>query len=136
MTPSSSPAPRWTARLIVSAGIAWPLASFTALRRRGLPAGSPPPMRAATVISLISLVKSLPRLASSAPFFRLIVAHLEWPLIVTSLRDLGRCVMSPPEKAAQASDGCSKSQRTGDARHDAQAERAPAQALDPGPLRG
>src|SRR5689334_14075018 len=36
-----------------------------AARRRGLPAGSPPP-RAATVISRISLVKSLPRRASSA----------------------------------------------------------------------
>ena len=53
-----------------------------AVRRRGLFIGSPPPMRAATVSSLINLVKSLPRLASSAPFLCLIVAHLEWPLIV------------------------------------------------------
>ena len=76
--------PRWTARLMVSAGIDSPLASLTALRSRGLPSMSPPPIRAATVISLISLVKSLPRLASSAPFFRLIVAHLEWPLMLAS----------------------------------------------------
>src|SRR3954453_7043735 len=52
-----------------------------ALRRRGLPVGSPPPMRAATVSSLMSLVKSLPRFASSAPFLCLIVAHFECPLI-------------------------------------------------------
>jgi hypothetical protein len=38
-------------------------------------------MPEATVISLINFVKSLPRFVSSAPFFRLIVAHLEWPLI-------------------------------------------------------
>src|SRR5690606_24805081 len=37
-----------------------------ALRRRGLPAGSPPPARAATEISRMSLVKILPRRASSA----------------------------------------------------------------------
>src|SRR5689334_5121529 len=36
-------------------------------------------MRAATVISLMILVKTLPRLASIAPFLRRIVAHLEWP---------------------------------------------------------
>src|SRR5580765_4915142 len=37
-----------------------------ALRRRGLPAGSPPPARAATEISRITLVKILPRWASTA----------------------------------------------------------------------
>ena len=52
-----------------------------ALRRRGLPSGSPPPMRAAVVTSRISFVKTLPRAASIAPFFRLIVAHFEWPLM-------------------------------------------------------
>src|SRR5262249_3661316 len=92
------------ARLMVSAGIDCPLASLTALRTRGLPSTSPPPMRAATVISLISLVKSLPRLASSAPFFRLIVAHLEWPLMVSSLRAVAG-LEYPPQKAAQASGG-------------------------------
>ena len=44
-------------------------------------AGSPPPMRAATVSSLMSFVKSLPRFASRAPFLCLIVAHFEWPLM-------------------------------------------------------
>jgi len=60
------------------------LAARIALRRRGLPSGSPPPAFAATVISLIRRVKILPRLASSAPFLCLIVAHFEWP----DMRDL------------------------------------------------
>jgi hypothetical protein len=34
---------------------------------------------AALLISLMRRVKILPRLASSAPFLCLIVAHLEWP---------------------------------------------------------
>src|SRR5262245_22964775 len=56
------------------------LASLTALRRRGFWFGSPlPPERAAIVISLIHLVKSFPRLASSAPFVCLIVCHFECP---------------------------------------------------------
>src|SRR5690606_19116330 len=46
---------------------------------------SPPPMRAATVISLISLVNSLPRLASAAPFLCLMVCHLEWPLMAPKI---------------------------------------------------
>src|SRR5690606_6712281 len=77
------------ARLMLSAGICCALASATALRSRGLPSTSPPPMRAAVVISLISLVKILPRTASLAPFFRLIVAHLEWPLIRPPIAKLG-----------------------------------------------
>src|SRR5229473_1538446 len=67
------------ARLILSAGIFSALAAATAVRRRGFPSGSPPPAFAAMVISLIRRVKILPRLASSAPFLCLIVAHLEWP---------------------------------------------------------
>jgi hypothetical protein len=69
--------PRWMARLMLSAGICWPRASATALRKRGLALGSPPPMRAAVTISRMSLVRPLPRAASVAPFFRLMVAHLE-----------------------------------------------------------
>src|SRR5262245_12852617 len=45
----------------------------------GLPAGSPPPIRAATSMFLMSLVFILLRLASSAAFLCLVVAHLEWP---------------------------------------------------------
>ena len=41
--------------------------------------GSGKPWRAAIAISRASLVKSWPRLASAAPFCRLIVDHLECP---------------------------------------------------------
>src|SRR5512134_1861959 len=64
---------------MLSAGMLAPLALSTAVRRRGLLSGSPPPMRAAIVISRISLVKSFPRLASSAPFLCLMECHLECP---------------------------------------------------------
>src|SRR6202012_225392 len=67
------------ARLMLSAGMFSALAAAMAVRRRGLPSGSPPPPLAAMVISLIRRVKILPRLASSAPFLCLIVAHFEWP---------------------------------------------------------
>src|SRR6185369_6987023 len=67
------------ARSIVSLGMFPPLASRIALRKRALASGSPPPERAATVISLINFVNSLPRLASSAPFLCLILCHFECP---------------------------------------------------------
>src|SRR5580693_35145 len=61
------------------------LAARMAVRRRGLESGSPPPTRAAMVISRISLVKMRPRLASVAAFLCLIVAHLECPdMIIAS----------------------------------------------------
>src|SRR5215469_15712233 len=69
------------ARLILSAGMFSALAAAMAVRRRGLVSGSPPCL-AAMLISLIKRVKILPRLASSAPFLCLIVAHLEWPDMV------------------------------------------------------
>src|SRR5262249_59244189 len=76
------------ARSIVSPGMLWARAARTAVRRRGLALTSPPPRRAATVISLISFVKTLPRLASLAAFLCLMVLHLEWP-------DIGRfCALS------------------------------------------
>src|SRR5579864_8523998 len=58
------------------------LAFWIASYSVGLPAGSPPPVRAATSTFLISLANSLPRLASTTAFLCLVVAHLEWPLIV------------------------------------------------------
>src|SRR3954471_147857 len=67
------------ARSMLSFGMLAALASATAARSRGLPAGSPPPMRAATVISFRMRVKILPRLASAAPFLCLMVLHLLWP---------------------------------------------------------
>src|SRR5215471_12915441 len=66
------------ARLMLSAVMFSALAAATAPRRRGFFSGSPPDL-AAMVISLIRRVKIFPRLASSAPFLCLIVAHLEWP---------------------------------------------------------
>src|ERR1700709_2039192 len=51
----------------------------------GLPLTSPPPVRAATSMFLISLAKSLPRLASIPAFLCLVVAHLEWPLTTSLL---------------------------------------------------
>src|SRR6201990_1339166 len=66
------------ARLMLSEGIFSALAAATAVRRRGFFSGSPPVL-AAMEISLIRRVKILPRLASSAPFLCLIVAHFEWP---------------------------------------------------------
>ena len=56
-------------------------AFWTASKSVGLPERSPPPVRAATSMFLISLAKSLPRLASMPAFLCLVVAHLEWPLI-------------------------------------------------------
>src|SRR5438876_11169955 len=41
--------------------------------------GSPPPCLDATMISRLSLLHSLPRLASTAPLTRLIFAQCEWP---------------------------------------------------------
>src|SRR5271155_2280495 len=70
------------ARLMLSAGMFSALAARIAPRSRGLESGSPPPFLAAMLISLIRRVKILPRLASSAPFLCLIVAHLEWPDMV------------------------------------------------------
>src|SRR5215204_3118138 len=62
-----------------SAGMLTAFASATIVRRRGFISGSPPPLRAATVNSLMTRVNTLPRFASAAPFLCLIVCHLEWP---------------------------------------------------------
>src|SRR6266545_4656551 len=57
-----------------------------ARRSRGVIAGSAPPMRAATVTSLISRVKILPFLASAAAFLCLTLAHLECPAMAEAAR--------------------------------------------------
>src|SRR5690606_11890354 len=71
--------------LVMFAASALPIA----VRRRGLLPGSPPPVRAATEISRMSLVKILPRFASCAPLRCWMLAHLEWPAIA-ALRTAGR----------------------------------------------
>src|SRR3954447_2143949 len=57
------------------------LAFWMASKSVGLPAGSPPPVRAATSMFLIIFAKSLPRFASMTAFLCFVVAHLEWPLM-------------------------------------------------------
>src|ERR1700723_2800843 len=67
------------ARSMFSLGMFSFLPAKMAERSRGLESGSPPPTRAAMVISRITLVKARPRLASVAAFLCLMVAHLECP---------------------------------------------------------
>src|SRR3972149_11636261 len=67
------------ARGAVSLGRLPARAFSIASRRRGLPSGSPPPRRAAEVISRMSLVNSLDRLASTAPLKCLTLLHLLCP---------------------------------------------------------
>src|SRR5262245_60255618 len=55
------------------------LAFWMASNRVGFPAGSGPPVLAATSMFLISLANILPRLASMTAFLCFVVAHLEWP---------------------------------------------------------
>src|SRR5215813_13798051 len=97
------------ARLMLSAGMFSALAAATAVRRRGLLSASPPPLLAAMVISLMRRVNVLPRLASSAPFLCLIVAHLEWPdMWITSKNQRFR---RPTGDAAHASRSARKQSR-------------------------
>src|SRR5919205_1262046 len=77
--PASAPEPRLTARSMLSLGTELFLAFWMASYSVGLPAGSPPPVRAATSMFLISLANILPRLASTTAFLCFVVAHLEWP---------------------------------------------------------
>src|SRR3954447_4566129 len=81
------------ARSMFSPGMLTALAASIAVRRRGLPPGSPPPLRAATVISRITLVQDEARLASVIAFFRLICFHLLWPAMsrTPSKRRVGDC---------------------------------------------
>src|SRR5262245_65410716 len=73
------------ARSMLSLGMLAARALSITRRSRGLLPGSPPPRRAAVAISRISLVKIFPRLASRAPFLRLMVAHLEWPDMIAGV---------------------------------------------------
>src|ERR671932_402890 len=90
--PASAPDPRLTARSMLSLGTDDFLAFWMASYSVGLPAGSPPPVRAATSMFLISLANILPRRASMTAFSRLVVAHLEWPDMGSFLRLRGRAL--------------------------------------------
>src|SRR5438132_254377 len=74
------------ARSMLSVGMLFWRAVVTAVRSRGFALMSPPPRRAATVISLMNLVKSLPRRASLSAFLCLIELHLEWPDMARALQ--------------------------------------------------
>src|SRR5919107_4406628 len=77
--PPSAPEPRLTARSMLSLGTEDFFAFWMASYSVGFPPGSPPPIRAATSLFLMSLAKSLPRRASITAFLCLVVAHLECP---------------------------------------------------------
>src|SRR6476469_7761684 len=79
--PAVAPDPRLTALSMLLLGTEDFLAFWIASYSVGLPEMSPPPERAATSMFLMSLAKSLPRLASIAAFLCLVVAHLAWPLM-------------------------------------------------------
>src|SRR2546421_8051754 len=80
------------ARSTLSFGMLWARAAWIALRRGGLPLGSPPPLLAAMVISFDNLLKILPRFASIAPLKRLTFDHLLCPAIgMRSCFRLGTC---------------------------------------------
>src|SRR5213593_3039009 len=64
---------------MLSFGMLCARAAWIALRRRGLPFGSPPPVFAAMVTSFDNLLKILPRFASIAPLNRLTFDHLLCP---------------------------------------------------------
>src|SRR5881628_3845295 len=66
---------------MLSLGTELLFAFWMASARVGLPAGSPPPVRAATSTFLMSFANSLPRRASTTAFLCLVVAHLLCPLI-------------------------------------------------------
>src|SRR4029450_8045730 len=84
--PVSAPDPRLTARSMLSLGTEDFLAFWIASYSVGLPSGSPPPVRAATSMFLISLANILPRRASMTAFLCLVVAHSACPLITTPSR--------------------------------------------------
>src|SRR5512140_3494288 len=86
-----------TARLMLSDGMLTALAAAIAVRRRAFESGSPPPLRAAIMISLMTRVKTWPRLESVAAFLCLMVAHLECPDI-RNLSSAGNSAASQPKR--------------------------------------
>ena len=98
------------ARSMLSLGTDWALAFAIASASVGLPAGSPPPTRAATSTPLMSLANSLPRFASTKAFLCLVVAHFEWPLMQRSLTArIGPAMRSDPP--TRSSLHCARSAR-------------------------
>src|ERR687894_321005 len=103
--PPSAPDPRLTARSMLSLGTELFLAFWMASKSVGLPVGSPPPIRAATSMFLISLANILPRRASMTAFLCFVVAHLEWPDMRSSSDCSGWSGWSARSGAPRTADG-------------------------------
>src|SRR5712691_884526 len=73
---------------MLSLGMLCSRAISITLRSRALPAGSPPPTRAATLISFENLLKIVPRFTSSAPLARLTLDHLLCPAMEWGCNEL------------------------------------------------
>src|SRR5436189_4872608 len=86
---------------MLSLGMFAPRHLSRTMRRRGFMPGSAPPSLAAIEISLLSLEKIFPRLASIAPLKCFTFAHLLWPAMLSVLvlrfqySDSGVLPMSP-----------------------------------------
>src|ERR1035437_6509185 len=93
---------------ILSLGMLTPLPLSTARRRRGLKPTSPPPILAATVISLAILENVAPRFSSWRPLRCWIFAHLECPAILTSCVECHcaahSCLVPKPKSTLQIVD--------------------------------
>src|SRR6188508_3222518 len=89
------PAPRAIARSMLSFGIELSRAFWIAVARVALASGSAPPSRAATMIARESLEKSLPRLASAAPFLCLMLDHLLCPDMSLLPHQLEKALVNP-----------------------------------------
>src|SRR5690606_22385392 len=112
----SAPEPRRIARSIVSLGMFAESALSMATRSRALPAGSAP-LRAATVISRISLVKILPRRASSAFLRPSMLGPLPMGIPAVSLAPMprraagGTAILTEPRPGLSAGRGDSHGDR-------------------------
>src|SRR5579862_2265258 len=80
---------------MLSFGMEYERAFSIAFWSARLPAGSPPPSFAATMIARESFEKSLPRFASAAPFLCLIDDHLLCPDKIPLLRLLEEQLVEP-----------------------------------------
>src|SRR3954464_12957068 len=88
---------------MVSLGMFASRAARSAVRSRALCSGSPPPLRAATVTSRMSLVKRTPLVAPIASFLRLIFVHLLWPDMLHTPSPLLLPPDAPPKTAVASS---------------------------------
>src|SRR5450432_4481191 len=90
------------ARSIVSFGMLAPRALSTAVRSRGLPVMSAPPVRAETVISRIILVQTFDFFESEASFLCLIFDHRLWPDMPLFLTTTPRASGEPGRASGRA----------------------------------